>query len=103
VRVNAGTGEDGRRPGAGGTQRSPGLVCHRDGHRIVSAALRQAGGPRLSGALLALAAASFVILLATSAWRAAAFPADLLGDLRCLDRACTCCVSPPPAASWGPG
>lgn len=48
---------------------------------IVSAALRQAGGPRLSAALLAIAAACFTILAAASALRAAAFPADLGADL----------------------
>jgi tellurite resistance protein TehA-like permease len=57
---------------------------------IVSAALRQAGHPRPSGVLLAIAAASFVILAAASAWRAAAFPADLRGDLACPRRAFTC-------------
>lgn len=40
---------------------------------IVSVALRQAARPHLSGVLLAIAAASFAVLLAASAWRAAAF------------------------------
>jgi hypothetical protein len=40
--------------------------------------------------LLAIAAASFAVLLAASAWRAAAFLADLRGDLRCPGRAFTC-------------
>lgn len=37
---------------------------------IVSAAVRQDGLPRLSVALLAVAAGSFVILAVTSCWRA---------------------------------
>jgi tellurite resistance protein TehA-like permease len=48
---------------------------------IVSAALRLADGPRLSAALLAIAAACFTVLVAASAVRAAAFPADLRADL----------------------
>ena len=50
---------------------------------IVSAALRQAGSPRSSAVLLAIAAGSFSALAVASAWRAAAFPADLRGDLAC--------------------
>jgi tellurite resistance protein TehA-like permease len=48
---------------------------------IVSAALRVADGPRISAALLAIAAACFTVLVAASALRAAAFPADLRADL----------------------
>ena len=49
----------------------------------VTAALRQAGSPRSSAVLLAIAAGSFSALAVASAWRAAAFPADLRGDLAC--------------------
>jgi tellurite resistance protein TehA-like permease len=54
---------------------------------IVSAALRQVGLPVPSAVLLAIAAAVFVILVVTSCWRAAVFPADLRADLMCPDRA----------------
>jgi hypothetical protein len=56
---------------------------------IVSAALRQAGQPSLSAALLVIAVAVFVILLAASAVRAVAFPASLRADLGRPDRAFT--------------
>jgi tellurite resistance protein TehA-like permease len=56
---------------------------------IVSAALRQAGQPYLSAALLVIAAAVFVVLLAASAVRAVAFPASLRADLGRPDRAFT--------------
>jgi tellurite resistance protein TehA-like permease len=56
---------------------------------IVSAALRQAGQPSLSAALLVIAAAVFVILLAASAVRAVAFPGSLRADLGRPDRAFT--------------
>jgi tellurite resistance protein TehA-like permease len=48
---------------------------------IVSAALRLAGGPAVSAALLVIATACFALLVAASALRAAAFPADLRDDL----------------------
>jgi tellurite resistance protein TehA-like permease len=48
---------------------------------IVSAALRAAGEARVSAALLAIAAACFTVLVAASALRAAAFPAELRADL----------------------
>jgi tellurite resistance protein TehA-like permease len=48
---------------------------------IVSAALRVAGGLSVSAALLAIAAACYTVLVAASALRAAAFPADLRADL----------------------
>jgi tellurite resistance protein TehA-like permease len=48
---------------------------------IVSAALRAAGDARVSAALLAIAAGCFTVLVAASALRAAAFPADLRADL----------------------
>ncbi len=53
---------------------------------IVSVALRQAGSPRLSAALLWVASAAFVVLVAASVWRTAAFPADVRGDLARPDR-----------------
>ncbi len=53
---------------------------------IVSVALRQAGSARLSAALLWIASAAFVVLVAASVWRAAAFPADVRGDLARSDR-----------------
>jgi tellurite resistance protein TehA-like permease len=56
---------------------------------IVSAALRQAGQPSLSAALLVIAVAVFVVLLAASAVRAVAFPASLRADLGRPDRAFT--------------
>lgn len=56
---------------------------------IVSAALRQAGQPSLSAALLVIAVAVFVILLAGSAVRAVAFPASLRAGLSRPDRAFT--------------
>jgi len=56
---------------------------------IVSSALRQAGQPSLSAALLVIAVAVFVILLAGSAVRAVAFPASLRADLSRPDRAFT--------------
>lgn len=56
---------------------------------IVSAALRQAGSLQLSRVLLAIAAASFTVLLGASAWQAALFPAEMRGDLRSPDRAFT--------------
>ena len=54
---------------------------------IVSAALRLAGRPRLSAVLLAIAVGGFAVLAAASAWRAAAFPADLRAGLSCPGRA----------------
>jgi tellurite resistance protein TehA-like permease len=48
---------------------------------IVSAALRGAGDARASAALLAIASGCFTVLVAASAMRAAAFPADLRTDL----------------------
>ena len=57
-------------------------------HRVGRAA---PGGPSAPvQVLLAIAAASFAVLLAASAWQAAAFPADLRGDLRYPGRAFTC-------------
>jgi tellurite resistance protein TehA-like permease len=56
---------------------------------IVSVALRQAGQPSLSAALLVIAVAVFVILLALSAVRAVAFPAGLRAELGRPDRAFT--------------
>jgi tellurite resistance protein TehA-like permease len=56
---------------------------------IVSAALRQAGQPSLSAALLVIAVAVFVILLAASVVCAVAFPASLRADLGRPDRAFT--------------
>ncbi len=53
---------------------------------IVSVALRQAGNPPLSAALLWVASAAFVVLAAGSVWRAAAFPADVRRDLARPDR-----------------
>ncbi len=53
---------------------------------IVSVALRQAGSPGLSAALLWIASAAFVVLVAASVWRAVAFPADVRGDLARPDR-----------------
>ncbi|HEY6295120.1 MAG TPA: tellurite resistance/C4-dicarboxylate transporter family protein [Streptosporangiaceae bacterium] len=53
---------------------------------IVSVALRQAGSPGLSAALLWIASAGFVLLVVASVWRAAAFPADVRGDLARPDR-----------------
>ncbi len=53
---------------------------------IVSVALRQAGSPHLSAALLWVASAAFVVLAAASLWRAAAFPADVRHDLTRPDR-----------------
>jgi tellurite resistance protein TehA-like permease len=54
---------------------------------IVSVALRQAGQPSWSAALLVIAAAAFVILLAASVVRGVSFPADLREDLGRPDRA----------------
>ena len=48
---------------------------------IVSAALRAAGDARVSAVLLAIAVGCFAVLVAASALRAAAFPADLRADL----------------------
>jgi tellurite resistance protein TehA-like permease len=53
---------------------------------IVSVALRQAGSPGLSAALLWVASAAFVVLAAASVWRVARFPADVRGDLTRPDR-----------------
>ena len=53
---------------------------------IVSVALRLAGQPDLSAALLWVAAAAFVVLLVASAWRVAAFGRDVRGELRRPDR-----------------
>jgi len=53
---------------------------------IVSVALRQAGSPSLSAALLLVASAAFVVLLGASVWRAAAFRADVRRDLARPDR-----------------
>ncbi len=57
---------------------------------IVSSALRLAGYPDLSAGLVAVAAAAFAVLLAVSAYRAAAFPGCMLADLACPRRAFTC-------------
>jgi tellurite resistance protein TehA-like permease len=54
---------------------------------IVSAALRQAGQPSLSAALLMIAVAVFLILLAAWAARAVAFPASLRAGLGRPDQA----------------
>jgi tellurite resistance protein TehA-like permease len=56
---------------------------------IVSAALRDASRPHASAALLVIAAAAFAVLAASSAVRAAAFPADVCRDLTCPARAFT--------------
>jgi tellurite resistance protein TehA-like permease len=56
---------------------------------IVSAALRDVNRPHASAALLVIAAAGFVVLAASSAWRAAVFPADVCRDLTCPARAFT--------------
>jgi tellurite resistance protein TehA-like permease len=53
---------------------------------IVSIALRQAGNPALSEALLWIASAAFVVLVVGSVWRAAWFPADARSDLIRPDR-----------------
>ena len=53
---------------------------------IVSVALRQAGSPVLSSALLWVASAAFVVLAAASVWRAAGFPRDVRADLTRSDR-----------------
>jgi tellurite resistance protein TehA-like permease len=53
---------------------------------IVSVALRLAGQPDLSAALLWVAAAAFVVLLVASIWRVAAFGRDVRGELRRPDR-----------------
>ncbi|MBV9095217.1 MAG: hypothetical protein JO132_15290 [Streptosporangiaceae bacterium] len=53
---------------------------------IVSAALRQAGSREPSEALLWLAAAAFGVLTLAAAARAAAFPAEVRGDLMRTDR-----------------
>lgn len=73
-----------------GRAAEPGWFAVVMGTGIVSAALRLAGSPHLSGVLLAIAAATFLVLLAASAWRAAAFPARLRDDVTCPGRAFTC-------------
>lgn len=81
-----------RRPragGAGGARRSLRLFRRGDGHGIVSAVLRQHGRLVSSAVLPAITAGCFAVLAAASAWRAAAFPAELCGDLRCTGRAFT--------------
>lgn len=56
---------------------------------IVSAVLRQHGRLVSSAVLPAIADGCFAVLAAVSAWRAAAFPAELCGDLRSPGRAFT--------------
>jgi tellurite resistance protein TehA-like permease len=53
---------------------------------IVSVALRQAGSPPLSAALLWVASAAFVVLVAAFLWRAAQFPGDVRRDVTRQDR-----------------
>jgi tellurite resistance protein TehA-like permease len=57
---------------------------------IVSVALRQAGSPPLSAALLWIASAGFVVLVIGSVWRAVWFPADARSDLTRPDRVFSC-------------
>jgi tellurite resistance protein TehA-like permease len=57
---------------------------------IVSVALRQAGSPPLSAALLWVASAAFIVLVIASVWRAAWFPADVREDLTRPDRVFSC-------------
>ncbi len=57
---------------------------------IVSVALRQAGSPLLSAALLWVASAAFIVLVVASLWRAAWFPADVRDDLTRPDRVFSC-------------
>ena len=54
---------------------------------IVSVALLRAGQPQASAVLLVIALAGLAVLLAASAWRAAAFPAALRADLLAPARA----------------
>jgi tellurite resistance protein TehA-like permease len=56
---------------------------------IVSAGMRQVGQPHIAGALLVVALASFALLVAATAARAAAFPAVVRAELTCPDRAFT--------------
>ncbi|HEY5355536.1 MAG TPA: hypothetical protein VIK57_24085 [Streptosporangiaceae bacterium] len=51
--------------------------------------LRQHGRLVSSAVLPAIAAGCFAVLAPAWAWRAAAFPAELCGDLRCTGRAFT--------------
>lgn len=55
----------------------------------MSAVLRQHGRLVSSAVLPAIAAGCFAVLAPAWAWRAAAFPAELCGDLRCTGRAFT--------------
>jgi tellurite resistance protein TehA-like permease len=68
----------------------PGCFAVVMGTGIMSVALLQAAQIQLSAVLLAIAVTSFAVLAVASAWRAAAFPADLRADVNRPGRAFTC-------------